>query len=675
MKPVLPSGLQPELLEDFYGESDEHLKHIREALGLLERSIGKAQADLPVVEELFRNFHSFKGISAIVGLRAAEDLAHSAEDFLRELSGGRATPTSSGLELLMRATQKLEQIVVAFRSGSPLPDYERVTRELKEVAGGQTTKNTNGSATSANTSDGLDSDIENARARGLVIWRCTFTPSRELDQRGVNVNSVRARLSGAGEILRANPKVFGEGEIAFVFLLGAQETPADITRWEADGISVELFEQNNSFPPEIPEGPGETPAEPAPSPFIAPSHVVRVDLNKLDDLMRIAGEMVIHRSRLDIQLDKAGRNGKHLEVEQLQEFHSAFGRSLRELREAIMRVRLVPVAEIFARMPFVVRDLARDTTKDVRLTLEGQQTELDKYLIERLKDPLLHLVRNAFSHAVESAEERIAAGKSPEANILLRAAARGDSVILQIRDDGRGIDPEIVARRAAELGLVVPTPLEGAGLLKLLCSPGFSTRGDADRAAGRGVGMAVVYNTVRELGGSIALESKVGKGTQFTLRLPLTLTVSETLIVSSGEQTCAIPQSFVTEVMQVAEDQIRTVNRVEVVPYRSGVLPVIRLSTMFHLEKTTRDRSALLVLSTERGSTGLVVDRIHGQKEVVVRAIRDPLVQVPGIIGATELGDGRPVLILDGTVLTSGAVRPHNVEPTEPVAETRNVGI
>ena len=652
MKPDSSPEIRAELLDDFYAECAEHLANIREALALLEGSVGKVQADLRVLEELFRNFHSFKGISALVGLRPAEELAHAAEDFLRELSRGRATLTLSGLELLMGATQKLEQTVAAFRAGTDLPENRSVMHALREIAGMESRPKTEAS--------GQEAEIEAARGRGLVLWRCTFVPNRELDARGININSVRAQLSAVGEILRAAPQVLGEGVVAFEFILGTRETPGDIADWEADGIKVELLENNPQSAAAVENHPSE--AEPAHSPFIAPSHVVRVDLNKLDDLMRIAGEMVIQRSRFEQQLRDAERSRTPVSLESMQEVNGAFSRSLRELRQSLMRVRLVPVAEIFARMPFVVRDLARDSEKEVALKLDGQQTELDKYLIERLKDPLLHLVRNAFSHAVESPEERVTAGKPATATIWLCASSRGDSVLIDVKDDGRGIDAEMVARRAARMGIPVKQPLDSAALLKILCSPGFSTRDDVDRAAGRGVGMAVVYNTVRELGGSITLETEVGKGTKFTLRLPLTLAVSESFIVSCGEQTCAIPQTFVSEVLQVDAQDIRTVNRIEVIPYRSGVLPIIRLSKMFRVPGETRERNNLLVLSSERGSTGLVVDRIHGQREVVVRAIRDKLVQVPGVIGATELGDGRPVLILDGEVLTSGAVRPHSTE-------------
>jgi two-component system chemotaxis sensor kinase CheA len=664
--------LNPELLEDFYVECDEHLKSIREALSRFEPSIGKAQADATVVEELFRSFHSFKGISAIVGLRTAEELAHAAEDYLRLLNRGRATLTDRGLESLMAATQRLEQVVVAFRSGAVVPEARESIHALKEASG----DDQSAAARPAVPSPALP-ELDEARSRGLIVWRCVFVPTRELDERGTNINVVRARLAAAGEILRSTPRVKGKGAVEFEFFLGTRDTPGDIAAWEQEGIRVELVEQGAPPAATAVHRPPDTQdllANSNSTPFIAPSHVVRVDLNKLDDLMRIAGEMVVHRSRLDDELTQSTRRAGQVKWETLREVNAALGRSLRELRQGLMRVRMVPVAEIFARMPFVVRDLARDSKKEVRLALEGQQTELDKYLIERLKDPLLHLVRNAFSHAVETAPERLAAGKPREGVITLRALTRGDNVIIQVGDDGSGLDERAVARRARELGLPVPDPLDAAGLLQLICAPGFSTRTDADRASGRGMGMNVVYNTVRELGGSITLETAFGRGCCFTLRLPLTLTVADTLIVSTADQTCAIPQSFIVEVQHIEENNIQRVNRTEVTPYRDGLLPIYRLSTFFGLAPREVSRSVLLVLSSERGSAGLVVDRVHGQREVVVRAIRDPLVQVPGVVGATELGDGRPVLILDGAALTRGAVRPHNSTDNrgtlEPVSAT-----
>jgi len=227
-----------------------------------------------------------------------------------------------------------------------------------------------------------------------------------------------------------------------------------------------------------------------------------------------------------------------------------------------------------------------------------------------------------------------------------------------VRDDGRGINANAIIQRARKLGIEVTGSMDNDSILKILCSSGFSTREDADLTSGRGVGMAVVYATVRELGGNLSLNTEEGRGTQFTIRLPLTLAIAESFIVRAAGQTCAVPQSFVREILHKTEADIQTINSIEVVPYRDGVLPVVRLADFFQLPGTPKAKLCLLVIVSDRGSVGLLTEEVVGQREIVVRALRDPLIQVSGVSGATELGDGKPVLILDGAALTSGAVRP-----------------
>ena len=667
MSSELLPGLDAQLLDDFFAEADEHLVGIRQGLIRLEASVDKAEPDMKVVKDLFQEFHSFKGISAIVGLRPAEAVAHATEDFLRLMRDRKAQVTGNGLEVLTAATQKLEQVVTAFRSQKPLPGYESLLTDLKNQC-----EQWSGPASGANrkanpqaSDPALATAIEEAKARGLLLWRFTFSPTRELNAQGVNVNSVREQLAKIGQILNATSTVKGKDALVFEFLVSAQETPADLSAWEAKGITVEPAEPEKTETPLLPMDTGRA-DENEHNPFLAPSHIVRVDLKRLDDLMRITGEMVIHRSRLETQLMQLKRSAGRVDFSGVQEVNGGLGRSLKELREAIMRVRLIPVAEIFARMPFVVRDLARQTQKKVRLQLTGQETAIDKYLIERLKDPLLHLVRNAFSHGVEMPAERVAASKPEEATIELSASTVGDSVIIGVRDDGRGINANGIIQRARKLGIEVPGSMDNESILRILCSSGFSTREDADLTSGRGVGMAVVYATVRELGGNLSLESEEGRGTQFIIRLPLTLAIAESFIVRAAGQTCAVPQSFVREILHKTEADFQTINGIEVVPYRDGVLPVIRLADFFHLPSASKAKFYLLVIVSDRGSVGLLTEEVVGQREIVVRALRDPLIQVSGVSGATELGDGKPVLILDGAALTSGAVRPpehHQFDP------------
>ncbi len=655
-------GLDAQLLDDFFAEADEHLVGIRQGLLRLEPSVGKAEPELRVVKDLFQDFHSFKGISALVGLKPAEAIAHTTEDFLRLMRDGKAQLTSKGLEVLTASTHKLEQIVAAFRARKPLPGYDSLVEELKHqcaqwtIPASPASSSANGPAFSSDPA--VQGAIEEARAAGLLLWRFRFSPTKELDARGVNVASVREEISGIGQVLEITTSVEGKDKLVFSFLIATHEAPANLATWETPGITVERAEA------EAEEAPAAARAtvhaqEGEHNPFLAPSHIVRVDLKRLDDLMRITGEMVIHRSRLDTQLARLNKNGNRVDLTGVLEVNGGMARSLRELREAIMRVRLIPVAEIFARMPFVVRDLARETQKKVRLKLAGQETALDKYLIERLKDPLLHLVRNAFSHGVETPAERIAASKPEEATIELSAATIGDRVVIEVGDDGRGINPHRIIQRAKEMGLEIPEIIDNDSILRLLSSSGFSTQEDADLASGRGVGMAVVSSTIRELGGSISLTGEEGRGARFTIRLPLTLAIAETFIIKAGGQICAVPQGFVREVLQITEPDVQRVNGIEAIAYKDGVLPVVRLVDLFKVPRQSKAKMYLLVIVSERGSVGLVTEGVLGQREVVVSALRDPLIQVQGISGATELGDGKPVLILDGAALTSGAVRPH----------------
>ncbi len=654
--------LQTELLEDFYAECDELLSGIRKSLAHLEHAGATDPPDSAALESIYRSIHTLKGIAGIVGLRAAEQLAHGTEGLLRSLSRGESAWSEHSLDLLAGAVQRLDQLVAAHRLNQPPPDTESLVAQLRQYG---TPAGTRGEIAPASSTPspgralaagaGPDADGNNPQGRWLAI----FSPSAELDRRGVNINAVRERLSALGPIVRAAPSVQPGGAMQFEFLLAVPEPPSDVEGWARDGIQFRPAVAGQSEPEPAPDSRPQS--EPAPGLATAPSHIVRVELSRLDELMRIVGEMVIHRSRLEERIHQlnGGQSG-------LQEVNLSLGRSLRELREAITRVRLVPVAEIFTRLPFAVRDLGRESGKKVRLALEGEDTEIDKYVVERLKEPLLHLVRNAVSHGVESPAERLAAGKREEAVIRLRAATDGQWATIEIHDDGSGIDPRTIAARAASLGEPISNSPTEAELLDVLCRPGFSTRDEADLAAGRGVGMAVVHNTIRELGGTLSLRTQPGQWTSFRLRLPLTLSIAETFLVSAAGQLCAIPQGFVEEIVLLAATDVRTIQQVEVVSYRDGVLPLVRLRALFRTEPSTVAQVPMLILSTERGLCGLVVDRVHGQREVVVRSMHDPLLQVPGVAGATELGDGRPVLILDPVDLTSGAVRPRT-SPRPPV--------
>ena len=642
-------------MDEYFAECDEHLAAIRRLVLDLEAcASGDRQVRPAVLEELFRSFHSIKGISGMVELREAEMLAHHMESYLRVLRQRESRLSDAGVDALVSGVDMLERTIAARRDAQGAPDIQQVIATLAAVT------------PSAAPTPAPDAPAEGTVQAERASWRVTFAPSAPLLARGVNVDSVRARLREAGEIVSASPRIT-DGGIAFEFLIGASLNAATIARWEADGmIAAPVL-----APPVIDELAATAPvaieADPRDGALrVAPSHVVRVDLTRLDDLMRIIGDLVISRARLEAALERASARVPPVEWRAVQEHSQTLDRQLRDLREGVMRVRLVPVGEIFRRMPFVVRDLARDTGRRVRLDLRGQETEIDKYLIERMMDPVLHLVRNAVSHGFELPAERAAAGKPEEGTLTLAAASVGHTVVLEIADDGRGIDAGAVAARARSMGLDVPDgPLDPGAVLDLICSPGFSTRDQTDRASGRGVGMAVVKTTVEELNGSLALQTTPGEGTRFVIELPLTLSITEALIAHVGDRTFAVPQANVREVIELDPAVIRTIEQHEIAPVRGGTLPILRLSRLFGIPERPRRALHVFVVGSGQDAVGIAVDRVSGQREIVVRSMADAMVQAEGVAGATDLGDGRVVLILHLPELArhARARTPRGLEP------------
>ena len=642
-------------MDDYFAECDEHLTSVRRILAEAQPALAEGLPSA-ALEELFRSFHSIKGLSGMVQLRDAELLAHHMESYLRLLRNRETPFTAPGLDGLINGTSLLERVIAARRSNQPGPSISSALAQLDALAP---------IATPPLPDEPGEDDEERSPAGPTpasaepdgIRWRVQFDPSPERAARGITVDRVRARLQEVAEIVDAAPKIGTGGAIRFDFTLARVSDPGVFDQWVEDGITATPILAT-------PEAVVPLPA-PATEPVIShavltSSHFVRVDLSRLDELMRMIGDLVISRARLAESLSqveaRVGAQVKASEWRAVHENSNAIERQLRDLREGVMRVRLVRVGEIFGRMPFVVRDLARESGRQVELQVSGQDTEIDKYLVERMMDPVLHLVRNAVSHGIESVAERRAAGKPESGRLTLSATSVGDVVTLEIADDGRGIDVEAVRKRARMIGVAVPDgPLEDTQLLELLCLPGFSTRDEADRAAGRGVGMEVVHRAVRELGGALALDSAPGEGTRFLIDLPLTLAITDAIIASVGGQQFAVPQSSVREVVEVERTAVRLLENNEIVPYRGGVLPIVRLATSFGLAPREGRALHVFVIGTGLAAVGLAVDRIHTQREIVVRPITDPLIKVEGVTGATDLGDGKVVLILDAARVARAA--------------------
>ena len=639
MTPTDHDDFVARFMADYYAESEEHLAEIRASLVALDQGVG-GETPRHVIDDLFRNCHSLKGISAIAEIRDGEELAHEMESYLRAIRAQDVTLTAEGMDALVAAAAAFEQLLAARRGGEAPPmiavHVERL-RALEQRRG----------ASPAGSPAPAAATPTNQAPR----WKVTFSPSPSLVARDVKVDAIRERLLRIGHIEHVAPRVVEGGRIVFDFIVATADEAA-LRGWADDGVTYEAATSAPSLP---------SAAAPAASVQAASTHV-RVELSRLDDLMRFVGDMVVTRSRMDDVLQRAERAMPSAEWRLLTEYCERLERQLRALREGVMRVRLVPVGEIFRRMPLVVRDLARDSGKHVQLEITGQQTEIDKFLIERMLDPVLHLVRNAVSHGIETADERREAGKPLHGTVRLSATTIGEAVLLEIADDGRGLDRAAIATRAAAAGIEVPPDgqLRDQQLLDVICAPGFTTRDEADRISGRGVGMAVVRDTVRDLGGTLELSTESASGTTFRITLPLTLAITDALLVTVGDHQFAVPQGAVREVIEVAAGSLTTIEANELLVHRGLSMPVLRLARLFGIEAPSRARMHALVVGSGTSALGLLVDRISGQREIVVKTVADPLIRVDGVTGVTELGDGSVILIVDvGWLAQQGRGRHH----------------
>jgi two-component system chemotaxis sensor kinase CheA len=656
--------------DEYFAECDEHLGVARKSVLALEASVGHRNADPELLDEMFRSFHSIKGLSAMVGIAEAEQLAHAMESFLGSLRRGERALTGSGLAVLAEGVKTLDTVVADRRDGRKTMD---VAPLVESIAAAVEEPSSSAAANAAPTlvAPGRLTEREKARlqqalAAGARAFCFTFAPNPALDARGVNVGSVRERLAELGELIQATPQVEPGGAVKFAFVVAT--TAADETLSAMVGNGIHFVEYDPSLTAGLsakPEGAAIAEA-PATVDVLRPrTNLVRVELSKLDELMRMVGELVVTRGRLEQSLRGAGL--RHLsEYRAIYETNSAFERQLRELREAVTRVRLVPVREAFERMRFVVRDLTRGSDKTVHLELIGEETEVDKLVVERMIEPLLHLVRNAVSHGLESTPERIATGKPAAGRLALRAATAGENVVIEIEDDGRGIDLAAVRSRAFAAGLIAPGAEIGPlTLLEILTMPGFSTRDEADRASGRGVGMAAVRAAVHDLGGSLAMTTRPSAGTCFTIHVPVSLAIVDALIVTVGNQRFAVPRTAVREVVRVESREITTFAADEILKHRNQPVHLVRLGRAFNISSAGRDVHYVLMVGDDNAPVGLVVDGVERLREIVVRPLLDPLVRQRGLSGATELGDRRAVLILDikslverQTVVSASLARP-----------------
>ena len=589
----------------YLAETQEHLRALDAALLELERS-GAGSA----VEEAFRAVHTIKGMAATMGHAGVTETAHALEDRLSELRGG--APVDSALvDSLLRDADTLAQEVA------------RSTASAQATVGGSLAT-VAAPAIAARPPSGAEVPADAA------VVQVFLRPDTQL--KAARAALVLRAAAQHATLLGSAPAAIDDdfdGALLLFVARGADRAALEAAIRAAGDVETVLFPTDGAEPAAVS----------ASAPAVRHQHV-RVDQRRLDELANGVGElgmMCAHLAAL-IGIDPATEHGDLLD---------RVTRLVGRLQESVLAARMVPVAEVFERFPRVVRDAARSLGKEVDFRIEGADIQLDRSILQEVADPLVHLLRNAVSHGLESPQERLAAGKPAAGRVVLRAARVRSSVEISVADDGGGVDAERVFARAAELGIAVPAHERGTaeGMLRVLSHPGFSTAEEVSDVSGRGVGLDAVVTRVRALGGAVDLRTEQGTGTTFILRLPLTLAVAHALRVRVGGEDYAIPLTHVAEAIELRSSMITSVRGREVVRLRGDVLPLVRLGQVLGAQHAN-DSAAVITEIGER-RTALAVDELVGREQIVVKTFDAAVGALPIFSGATLLASGRPALVLD----------------------------
>lgn len=625
------------------GFRNTYLQEAADQLEILETGFLALEQDprnADVLDSVFRAAHCIKGSSGTFGFSGIASFTHNCEEALERVRSGRLVLNPAMARLFLQFCDCLRLLLDAATRGvaCDMTRIRSVSQQFQEI---------------------LDASEESApEASTGADWRIEWTPPRESFRRRVDVLRLLHELLEQG---RTDVKLETDDipslpdldpqDCHLAWSLQLSDAPPlsdleDIVDFARGGFIVESLNASDSQP--------ITPVEPSASlaPDIAARLLVdtasiRVDVGKIDHLINLVGELVTTQS----MISDLGRSFDPERFTMFQERVDQLERNTRDIHERVMSIRMLPIGGVFNRFRRVVRDITLSSGKDVRLDFHGADTEIDKNVIESITDPLTHLVRNAIDHGIESAEERLKFGKPEVGTIRLEASQEGGSIVLSVADDGQGLDTKKILAKAVKHGLVDPqAELTDEQIQELIFQPGFSTAGEVTGMSGRGVGMDVVQQNVVQLGGSIEISSTPGKGSRVTLRLPTTLAILEGLMVRVGDDVFIPPLTSIVEFFRPSPEEVRSLlGQGETICYRGACLPVLRLQEIFGCESKAADSSAGLLAVVEVGDVRacLLVDELLGQQQVVLKSLETHYRRVPGISGASVLGDGRVALILD----------------------------
>lgn len=609
-----------EIVESFIVESREIFEELDHDLLQLERT----PDDRELIDRIFRAVHTVKGTSGFLSLDQMSTLAHRFEDVLNKLRQGALTFRPEMMDTLFAAFDQMNLLLDKVVEGDMTPvDQDDILNDLEALLDRADASPPTGSQDDAKTADATPSSSTEAE------------PAPSDDEPTSSDNLPNAEAGASTTETDATDAASGEDS-------SAASDPASSQSDNTSGTDTVSSSTSSSDKP----GGAARITDRA-------SETIRVEVDRLDNLMDLVGELVLGRNRL-LQL---ASDAEHIEdreelLRKMGDTTSQVDFITSELQAAVMQTRMVQVGRVFNKFPRVVRDLAREFDKKIDLEIEGEDTELDKSLIEEIGDPLTHLIRNAADHGVEMPEERRAQGKPERGTIRLSAAHEGNHILIEIEDDGAGIDAEGLKEKAIEKDLI--SPAEAADMTEteafdLIFRPGFSTAKGVSQVSGRGVGMDVVKTNLRRLNGSIDIESTLGEGTRFIMKLPLTLAIIQSLLVEVGNETFAIPLHSVTEVINLDQQEVHTIKGREVMHHRDRVLPLMRIGESLNVTGYERNErhAYIVVVAIAHHRLGVVVDDLTSQKEIVIKPLGNYLKKVPAVAGSTILGNGSVIMILD----------------------------
>ncbi len=653
MRIEIPEDMK-EIFEEFLVEAEEILNNLDQDLIELEDN----PEDKDLLNKIFREIHTLKGGAGFLGLTTIIEIAHKIEDIFNKLRNDELKLNSEMMDTILEGIDKLKEGIFNLKEDYIIPEEEEIKellQKLDAILSGNTIEETNNTEENAQIEkeetlnenpdiqfiDGVDEDIKK-----LV-----------LKYKGLNLEQILEELILLPPDQRPSLDVIEKLED----LISDGKEVEDLIKKEEE--IKEEKEEKKSPPPETTTEKPVNKTENKPKKQEAKpkkqreekSEVIRVDVDRVETLMNLVGELVLDRNRIVKLSSTLEVTGEQELSEQLIEAITGMSRTVSDLQDAVMKLRMQPVKKIFSKFPRVVRDLAKKLNKKVQLVLEGEDTEIDRSILDKLEDPLIHLVRNSLDHGIEKPEERLMAGKPEVGTIKLSALQEGDRIVISIEDDGKGINPEIVKKKAIEKGLITEEQAENMSdkeAFELIFLPGFSTADQISDVSGRGVGMDVVASTIHSLRGNIEIDSEMGVGTKIVMKLPLTVAIIRTLMVGINDRIFAIPLYSVVEIVRYNKENIKNVGNFKSFMLRDEVHLLFTLNELFEIEDN-KEKEFIVIVKIGEKNIAIAIEDLFGEEEIVIKPLGELLSDIPGVAGATITGDGRVVLIIDANSLIS----------------------